>query len=64
MASNERNLRNLSDRELNCLRREVLAEEIRRIEEDPKAFVVPASAAIEEDLKILDTILDRANLTK
>jgi hypothetical protein len=64
MASSERNLRKLSDRELDCLRREVLAEEIRRIEEDPNAFVVPAAAPIEEDLKILNTILDRANLSE
>lgn len=64
MASDERNLRKLSDKELNKLRQEVIAEEIRRIEEDPNAYVVSATASIEQDLKILDTILTKADLSK
>lgn len=61
MASGERNLKELSDRELDSLRQEVIAEQIRRIEEDVNAFSVPGSASIEEDLKVLDTILAQAN---
>lgn len=61
MASGERNLKELSDRELDSLRQEVIAEQIRRIEEDANAFSVPGSASIEEDLKVLDTILAKAN---
>lgn len=64
MASNELNLRELSDKQLDSLRQELIAEEIRRVEEDSAAFVVSASAAIEEDLKILDTILAQADLSK
>lgn len=57
MASEERDLRKLSNKELDKLRQEVIAEEIRRVEEDPKACVVSATALIEEDLKIVDAIL-------
>lgn len=64
MASGERNLRRLSDKELDGLRQEVIAEEIRRIEEDPNAFVIPASASIEDDLKILDIILAKADISE
>ncbi len=64
MASDERNLRKLSNKELDKLRQEVIAEEIRRIEEDPNAYVVSATASIEQDLKILDTILTKADLSK
>jgi hypothetical protein len=63
MASDERNLKKLSNKELNKLRQEVMAEEIRRIEEDPNSYVLPATASIEEDLKILDTILTKADLS-
>lgn len=64
MASDERNLRKLSNKKLDKLRQEVIAEEIRRIEEDPNAYVVSATASIEEDLNILDTILTKADLSK
>ena len=63
MASSELNLRKLSDKQLDSLRQELIAEEIRRVEEDASAFVVSASAAIEEDLKILDIILGKADLS-
>ena len=63
MASSERNLRRLSDKQLDSLSQKLIAEGIRRVEEDSSAFVVSASAAIEEDLKILDTILAKANLS-
>lgn len=61
MASGERNLKELSNRELDSLRQEVIAEQVRRIEEDANAFIVPGSASIAEDLKVLDTILAKAN---
>lgn len=61
MASGERNLKELSNRELDSLRQEVIAEQVRRIEEDANAFIVPGSASIEEDLKVLDTILAKVN---
>lgn len=61
MASGERDLRELSDRELNSLKQKAIAEQVRRVEEDPNAFVVSGSASIEEDLKVLDTILAEAN---
>lgn len=61
MASGEQDLRELSDRELNSLKQKAIAEQVRRVEEDPNAFVVSGSASIEEDLKVLDTILAEAN---
>lgn len=64
MASDEGNLRKLSNKELDKLRQAVIAEEIRRIEEDPNSYAVPANASIEDDLKILDTILTTADLNK
>jgi hypothetical protein len=57
MASNGINLTLLSDQELDRLRQAVIAEEIRRIEQDPNAIVIEADAPIEEDLKALDAIL-------
>lgn len=64
MASGERDLRKLSDRELDSLRQDVVCEQIRRVEEDPNAFVVLNLASIEEDLQVLDTILTKANTSK
>lgn len=64
MASDERDLKKLSLKELDKLRQEVIAEEVRRIEEDPNAVVVSATASIEEDIKILDTILASSGLSK
>lgn len=61
MASGERDLRGLSDRELNSLKQKAIAEQVRRVEEDPNAFIISGSASIEEDLKVLDTILAKAN---
>ncbi len=57
MANNERDLRKLSDRQLDSLSQDVIVEQIRRIEEDPNAFVVPGAASVEEDLKVIDIIL-------
>ncbi|KJH72831.1 hypothetical protein [Aliterella atlantica] len=64
MARDERDLRKLSLRKLDNLRQEVIAEEVRRIEEDPKVFVVSATAPIEEDLKIVDAILANTDSSK
>lgn len=64
MASDERDLKKLSLKELDKLRQEVIAEEVRRIEEDPNAVVVSATASIEEDIEILDTILASSGLSK
>lgn len=64
MASDERDLRKLSNKELDKLRQEVTAEEIRQIEADPNAFIVSATAFIEEDLKIVDAILANTDLSK
>jgi len=64
MASDERDLRKLSNKQLDKLRQEVIAEEIRRVEEDPNAFVISATASIEEDLKIVDAILANTDLSK
>ncbi len=57
MENNERDLRELSDRQLDSLSQDVIVEQIRRIEEDPNAFVVPGLASVEEDLKVIDIIL-------
>ena len=57
MANNERDLRELSDRQLDNLSQDVIVEQIRRIEEDPNAFVVPSESSVEEDLKAIDMIL-------
>jgi hypothetical protein len=62
MARDKRNLKKLSDEELNQLRQEVIAEEIRRIEESPNSLLVSAEASIEEDLKVLDAILANKNV--
>lgn len=64
MASDERDLRKLSNKELDKLRQEVIAEEIRRIQEHPNAFVVSATAFIEEDLKIVDARIANTDLSK
>lgn len=64
MASDERNLKKLTNKQLDDLRQEVIAEEIRRVEEDPNAFVVSATTSIEEDLKILDIILADNNISE
>ena len=61
MENNERDLRKLSDRQLDNLSQDVIAEQIRRIEEDPNAFVVDGSASVEEDLKVIDIILAQTN---
>ena len=61
MANNERNLRELSDRQLDNLSQDVIVEQIRRIEEDPNAFVVPSESSVEEDLKVIDIILAQTN---
>ena len=61
MANNERDLRKLSDRQLDNLSQNVIVEQIRRIEEDPNAFVVPSAASVEEDLKVIDIILAQTN---
>ncbi len=61
MANNERDLRKLSDRQLDSLSQDVIVEQIRRVEEDPNAFVVPGLASVEEDLKVLDIILALTN---
>jgi len=58
----ELNLKKLTDRELDLLRQETLAEQIRRIESDPNAYVVSGESSIEEDLKILDLILAKTNI--
>jgi hypothetical protein len=62
MARDKRNLKELSDEELNELRQEVIAEEIRRIEQNSHSSIVSAEASIEEDLKVLDAILAKINL--
>ncbi|MGL5874194.1 MAG: hypothetical protein ACRC2R_17805 [Xenococcaceae cyanobacterium] len=62
MARDKRNLKELSDEELNELRQEVIAEEIRRIEQASNSSIVSAVASIEEDLKVLDVILAKTNL--
>ena len=61
MANNERDLRKLSDRQLDNLSQDVIVEQIRRIEEDPNAFVVPSESSVEEDLKVIDIILAQTN---
>ena len=61
MANNERDLRKLSDRQLDNLSQDVIVEQIRRIEEDPNAFVVPSESYVEEDLKVIDIILAQTN---
>ncbi|WP_146134013.1 hypothetical protein [Chlorogloea sp. CCALA 695] len=61
MANNERDLRELSDRQLDNLSQDVIVEQIRRIEEDPNAFVVPSESSVEEDLKVIDIILAQTN---
>ncbi len=61
MENNERDLRELSDRQLDSLSQYVIVEQIRRIEEDPNAFVVPGAASVEEDLKVIDIILAQTN---
>ncbi len=61
MANNERDLRELSDRELDSLSQDVIVEQIRRVEEDPNAFVVPGESSVEEDLKVLDIIIAQTN---
>ena len=61
MANNERDLRKLSDRQLDNLSQDVIVEQIRRIEEDPNAFVVPSKFSVEEDLKVIDIILAQTN---
>jgi len=57
MENNERDLRKLSDRELDSLSQDVIVEQIRRVEEDPNAFVVPGESSVEEDLQVLDIII-------
>jgi len=54
-------LRELSDRQLDNLSQDVIVEQIRRIEEDPNAFVVPSESSVEEDLKVIDIILAQTN---
>ena len=61
MENNERDLRKLSDHQLDSLSQDVIVEQIRRIEEDPNAFVVDGSASVEEDLQVLDIILAQAS---
>ncbi len=61
MENNERDLRKLSDRQLDNLSQDVIVEQIRRIEEDPNAFVVPSESSVEEDLKVIDIILAQTN---
>lgn len=61
MTNNERDLRKLSDRQLDNLSQDVIVEQIRRIEEDPNAFVVPSESSVEEDLKVIDIILAQTN---
>jgi len=61
MANNERDLRKLSDRQLDSLSQDVIVEQIRRVEEEPNAFVVPGAASVEEDLKVIDIILTQTN---
>jgi len=61
MENNERDLRELSDRQLDNLSQDVIVEQIRRIEEDPNAFVVPSESSVEEDLKVIDIILAQTN---
>ncbi len=61
MANNERDLRKLSDRQLDSLSQDVIVEQIRRVEEDPNAFVVTGLASVEKDLKVLDIILAPTN---
>ncbi len=61
MENSERHLRKLSDRELDSLSQNVIVEQIRRVEEDPNAFVVPGESSVEEDLKVLDIIIAQTN---
>lgn len=56
-----RDLRELSDRKLDSLSQDVMVAQIRRIEEDPNAFVIPSAASVEEDLKVIDIILAQTN---
>lgn len=62
MANGELNLKKLTDKELDLLRQETLAEQIRRIESDPNAYVISGESSIEEDLKILNIILAKTNV--
>ncbi len=61
MENNKRDLRKLSDRQLDSLSQDVIVEQIRRVEEDPNAFVVPSESSVEEDLKVIDIILAQTN---
>lgn len=64
MASDDRNLRKFTNKQLKALRQEVIAEEIRRIEEDLNAFMLSVTAYIEEDSKIPHIIIADSNASK
>ena len=61
MENTERDLSELSDRQLDNLSQDVIVEQTRRIEEDPNAFVLPSESSVEEDLKVIDIILAQTN---
>lgn len=60
MANHRFNLKELSDRELFALQQQILAEEIRRVQEDPHSILVEADAPIEEDLKALRILFNKS----
>jgi hypothetical protein len=59
MENHKFNLKELSDRELFDLEQQIIAEEIRRVEEDPNAIAIAAEASIEEDLKALKELFNK-----
>jgi hypothetical protein len=60
MANHRFDLKELSDRELFALEQQIIAEEIRRVQEDPNSIAIAADASIEEDLKALKQLFNKS----
>jgi hypothetical protein len=61
MANYRFDLKNLSNQELFALEQQILAEEIRRVEQDPNSITIEADALIEEDLKALKLLFNKSS---
>lgn len=61
MANYRFDLKNLSNQELFALEQQILAEEIRRVEQDPNSITIEAHEPIEEDLKALKLLFNKSS---